>query len=279
MKKNKAIHFFKMHGAGNDFVFLTPEMAGRPITSALAKRLLDRHFGIGADQLLVLKTLSGPPSYQLDFFNADGSMAEMCGNGTRAVAHFLREFKNVKRNFAIKTRRGLVGIRYGSRGDIEVDMGKPILDGPKIPVKAQGEIVNHRLKVGKEAYLIHAVSMGNPHCVIFVHDVKRFAVTTVGPLIERHSFFPNRVNVEFVQRISSTHVKARVWERGAGETLACGTGACAIVVAGVRGKKTSPSLIIDLPGGRLKARWDQRENGHVFLSGPAEVTYEGRFYV
>lgn len=156
-------------------------------------------------------------------------------------------------------------------------MGEPILEGSRIPVKSSGEIVNRALKVASQTLKINGVSMGNPHCVIYVSNVDKFPVEKIGPLIEHHPFFPKRVNVEFVQVLSPTHVRARVWERGAGETLACGTGACAIAVAGARLKKTQRNLKIDLPGGTLSVRW--ADDNHVFLSGPAEVTYEGRFYV
>lgn len=264
-----------MHGAGNDFVFLSRQETKVPVTPKLAEKLLDRHFGIGGDQLLVLdgeKTKT--PS--LKIFNSDGSQAEMCGNGVRAVGYYLKTKRGVKKDFVLKTKAGPIGIGL-SNGTIEVDMGAPILEGTRIPVKAAGQIINRPFRVGGKTFKINAISMGNPHAVIFVNDVKNFPVTTIGPLIENHPFFPRRVNVEFVQVLSSSHVRARVWERGAGETLACGTGACAISVASARVGKTGRAIKIDLPGGQLRVRWDK--NNHVFLSGPAEVTYEGEFYV
>lgn len=272
----KKIQFIKMHGAGNDFVFLSPDLTKVNVTPTLARRLLDRHFGIGGDQLLVLTGKKKNGHFGLTIYNSDGSQAEMCGNGVRAVAYYLTTRKGLKKNFVIDTKAGPIGIGL-ARGGIDVDMGRPILEGRRIPVKATGAIVNRKLRVGSKTYDIHAVSMGNPHCVIFVKDVKRFPVETVGPMIEHHPFFPNRVNVEFVQVLSQGHVRARVWERGAGETLACGTGACAIGVASARYGKTGRNVKIDLPGGRLGVRW--AANDHVFLTGPAEVSYVGEFYV
>lgn len=264
----KNIPFVKMHGAGNDFVFLVKEKTKVAITPTLARRFLDRHFGVGGDQLLVLD------GYDLDIYNSDGSMAEMCGNGVRAVATHLVQSKGLKKDFVIRTKAGPIGIGL-SRAGIEVDMGRPILEGSKIPVRAKGEIVRRPLRVGAKTFDIHCVSMGNPHCIVYVKDVNRFPVKEIGSLIETHPFFPNRVNVEFVQVVNRSHVRARVWERGAGETLACGTGACAIGVASARYGKTGRNVKIDLPGGRLQVRW--AENDHVFLTGPAEVSFQGEF--
>jgi diaminopimelate epimerase len=258
------IPFIKMHGAGNDFVFLSREKTKVPVTPALAEKLLDRHFGIGGDQLLVLdgeKTKT--PS--LKIFNSDGSQAEMCGNGVRAVGFYLKTKRGVKKSFVLKTKAGPIGIGL-SNGAVDVDMGPP-----------RSAVVIRAITVGGKKFQLHCVSMGNPHAVVYVKDVKNFPVTTIGPLIENHPYFPKRVNVEFVQVLSSSHVRARVWERGAGETLACGTGACAIAVASARFGKTGRSIKIDLPGGQLRVRWEK--NNHVYLSGPAEVTYEGEFYV
>lgn len=275
-QKKTSFPFIKMHGAGNDFVFLTPALLKRTMTKSLATLLLDRHFGVGGDQLLYLKKASGKYKYILDIYNSDGSKAEMCGNGVRAVAFYLNRFENVKNNFFLLTKAGPIGI--GFKGPkIEVDMGKPILEGSKIPTKAKGPVQNFSLKVEGKNFLIHGVSMGNPHCIIYVDDVLNFPVKKWGPLIENHPFFPNRVNVEFVQVLSKNHVRARVWERGAGETLACGTGACAILVASHRAKKTGSDVKIDLPGGTLSARLG--ENEHVYLSGPAHVSYRGQFFI
>jgi diaminopimelate epimerase len=272
----KALPFIKMHGAGNDFVFVNREKTKIPMTKELVRRLLDRHFGIGGDQLLVLEKSARPKNPSLTIYNSDGSEAEMCGNGVRAVAHYLSTFGGIKKDFTLQTKAGPIRIGFG-KGGIQVDMGEPILEGAKIPVAAKGPIVDRPLKLMGRTYRIHAVSMGNPHCVIFVNNVDRWPVAIDGPFLELHEFFPRRVNVEFVQVINRHHVRARVWERGAGETLACGTGACAIAVASARAGKTDRQVKIDLPGGQLNVTW--AKNNHVYLSGPAEVTYEGRFFI
>lgn len=272
----RKIPFIKMHGAGNDFVFLTRDNFAAPMTSKLAERLLDRHFGIGGDQLLLLSKTTKGKSPTLVFYNSDGSQAEMCGNGTRAVANYLREFKGFRSDFQIKTQTRQIGIRVQGE-KIEVDMGEPILDGRRIPVNHDGPVKNFDFAVGGHDFKIHAVSMGNPHCVIFVDDVDRFPVREIGPQIETHPFFPKRVNVEFVQVLSRSRVKARVWERGAGETLACGTGACAIGVAAARAGETDRKVNIDLPGGRLGVNWGH--DNHVYLTGPTATTFRGEFFL
>lgn len=276
MEKTRRIPFMKMHGAGNDFVFLTREETDVVITKKLATQLLDRHFGIGGDQLLVLEPGTSVSLPELKFYNADGSTAEMCGNGARAVGFYLRQFKGFRQDFDMKTKSKTIKVHFEGN-TIEINMGRPILEGPKIPTRGKGEIINHPLKVGGKTYKIHAVSMGNPHCVIYVNNVKKFPVCQVGPLIEHHPFFPKRVNVEFVEVLKPGQVRVRVWERGAGETLACGSGACAVAVAGNRIKKTSPKINMDFPGGRLRARI--LGSGEVFLTGPAAVTYSGTFLV
>jgi len=274
--KTKRIPFIKMHGAGNDFVFVTRETTETEVSKPLAQHLLDRRYGVGGDQLLELipGTSTNPP--HLKIWNPDGSIAEMCGNGVRAVAHYLQEFKGVNKDFTMMTDSGPKEIHF-SDGKIEVDMGEPILEGKKIPTKYQGDVINHSLKVKGKTFKIHALSMGNPHCVIFVENVKSFPVEKFGPLIEHHSFFPKRVNVEFAQVAKKEHVSARVWERGTGETLACGTGACAIAVAGVRVGLTGHEITVDLPGGQLGVRW--ANNNHVYLTGPAEVTFSGNYLI
>lgn len=269
----KKIKFIKMHGAGNDFVFLSQRDFKGRVTPALAALLLDRHFGIGGDQLLYLSPgKNGAP--RLDFYNSDGSRAEMCGNGTRAAAAYLRDEKGYRKDFTIQTQTRKIGIRM-SGTQLEVDMGRPVWEGKQIPVKANGIVLDQAFSVAGRRFQIHCVSMGNPHCVIFVKNVDAFPVQEIGPLIENHPFFPKRVNVEFVEVKNRSRVKARVWERGAGETLACGTGACAIAVASARAGKTGRSVKIDLPGGRLGARWSSDD--HVFLTGPTAITYRGEF--
>ena len=257
----KKIPFVKMHGAGNDFVFLSKDQFKGKITPALARTLLDRHFGIGGDQLIYLSAgKKGLP--RLAFYNSDGSQAEMCGNGTRAAAAYLRDYKGFRKNFSFQTQTRRIGIQLIGR-TVAVDMGAPAIGGDRV------------LSVAGKKFSIQRVSMGNPHCVIFVKNVATFPVREIGPLIENHPLFPKRTNVEFVQVLSRSRVKARVWERGAGETLACGTGACAIAVAAARVSKTGRSVKIDLPGGQLTARW--AADNHVYLSGPTAIPYSGVF--
>jgi diaminopimelate epimerase len=271
----KKIPFIKMHGAGNDFVFLDKKSFKGSLNPKTVRLLMDRHFGIGGDQLLFLNARNKKrPS--LLIYNSDGSQAEMCGNGVRAVGWYLNRFRGFKKDFVLETKAGPIGILYRGQA-VEVDMGKPIFEGERIPVKAKGLVTAFPFHVGGERFEINCVSMGNPHCVIFVKDVKKFPVEKFGPMIENHPFFPRRVNVEFVQILSKGRVRARVWERGAGETLACGTGACAIGVIGAWTNKTDRNLKVILSGGELGVRW--AEDGHVFLTGPAEVTYEGEFLI
>jgi diaminopimelate epimerase len=275
-EKTRRIPFVKMHGAGNDFVFLNREETDVQITKKLAQLLLDRHFGIGGDQLLVLEPGNTVKNSSLEIYNSDGSMAEMCGNGVRAVAFYLRDFKGYDKDFIIDTKAGPIGIGLKDNA-IEVDMGEPILEGKKIPTTKTGPIEDLAIKAGDKTFRINAVSMGNPHAVTFVPNVDEFPATEYGPLLENHNFFPNRANIEFVQVLSKNHVKARVWERGAGETLACGTGACAIAVAAARLELTGRNVKVDLPGGTLTVRW--ADNNRVYLSGPAEVTFTGIFSI
>ncbi len=270
----KKIEFLKMHGAGNDFVFLEGEKT--KVSPALAERLLDRHFGVGGDQLLVLKKGGKGARYTVDIWNSDGSKAEMCGNGVRAVAYYLRDQQGVKDSFQLRTGAGLIGI-VQKKGTIEVDMGEPIMEGDLIPVQATGPIIDWPLKVGDQEFRIHAISMGNPHAVIFTKDIDNINLPVVGPMIERDRFFPRRVNVHFVQVLTRKRVKVRHWERGSGLTLACGTGACAVAVAAARAGLTERDIAVDVPGGRLGVRW--APNNHVFLSGPAETTYRGEWLV
>lgn len=257
------IPFIKMHGAGNDFVFISKNDLRKPPSAGLVRLLMDRHFGVGGDQLLYMSSASRS-GVRLDIFNSDGSQAEMCGNGVRAVAHYLRDFKGFKDDFVITTKAGPIGIEFNA-GRIAVDMGCP------------RDIFNRSLTVGSKTFRIHGVSMGNPHCVIFVDKVDAVPLAEIGPKIEHHPFFPNRVNVEFVQVINRSRVRARVWERGAGATLACGTGACAIAVASAQAGRTGRTVAIDLPGGTLGVRW--AANQRVYLSGPTKIVYQGEFHV
>lgn len=268
------IDFVKMQGLGNDFIVID----GRnqlPDMAKYAQQICDRRLGIGADQLLVLAD-SACADFQMQIFNADGSEVEMCGNGIRCLARYIKEQGlSDKDELAIETLAGIIRPRL--LGDeVEVDMGKPILRANEIPVAvAEEEVISLPVNIAGESFRINCVSMGNPHCVIFVDNVEEYPVTQYGPVIETHAIFPERTNVEFVEGINPGEIKMRVWERGAGETPACGTGACASVVASVLNRKTVNKVVVNLPGGQLHIRWDDKDK-HVYMRGPAVTVFQGR---
>jgi len=269
----KKIKFTKMHGLGNDFVVID----GREINIASLRRrtrlLADRRLGIGCDQVLVLRK-SRKADFRMQIFNADGSEVEMCGNGIRCLARYLHEGKITSRKeVRFETLGGIIITKMNGR-EVGVDMGVPVLDAWKIPVDLSGRVRNHPVKVGGRLFKITCLSMGNPHCVIFVNSVDSLNVSKYGPLLENHVLFPNRINVEFVEVVSNARLKMRVWERGAGETLACGTGACASVVAARLTQKTGERVSVGLQGGSLKIHW-RGEGSPVFMRGPASVVFTG----
>ncbi len=269
------IPFVKMHGLGNDFVLLDCVRQTLPIHQELVRSLCDRRHGIGADQLLVLE-----PSKKADFrmrvFNADGGEVEMCGNGIRCLARYLVTQKLLPEGEqAIETKAGIMRPRV-EEGRISVDMGVPELEGPRIPVRMQGRIVDREVTLANEPRRITCVSMGNPHCVIFTENLAACPVRQLGPKIETDALFPRRVNVEFVQAESPAKISMRVWERGAGETLACGTGASASVVAAVLNGLTGRTVTVKLLGGTLSIVWDEKSN-HVHMTGPIAYVYDGTY--
>ena len=273
----KQLTFTKMHGTGNDFVMIdgrnfSPSELDEIRTSA--RIICDRRFGVGCDQLLLLLNPQQTGDFRMAIFNADGSEVEMCGNGIRCLAKYISDHAlSNKIELKIETQAGLIIPKL--LGDlVEVDMGEPILEGLEIPTTASGRLVNHPLAVAKKQWEVTCVSMGNPHCVTFIEDVDSLDLEKIGPDFENHEFFPNRVNTEFVQVLSRTHVKQRTFERGAGETLACGTGASAVCVAGVLTGSIDRSVQIDLRGGTLYIHWDEQTN-HVFMKGPAANVFEG----
>ncbi len=269
--------FKKMQGLGNDFVVVDCLGENCPDLEAVVKKLCDRRFGIGCDQLLVIRP-SEQADFKMEIFNADGGQAEMCGNGIRCVANYLvRQGATTKNEITIETLAGIMRPRLIGNM-VEVDMGEPILDGKKIPTTLEGKIINHPLLLDREELKITCVSMGNPHCVIFVNDLKNTGVSHLGPLIENLPLFPNRTNVEFVQVLSPTHLQMRVWERGAGETLACGTGACGALVAAVLTGKGQRNASLELKGGELQIRWSEKNN-HVYMTGPGEEVFSGEIEI
>lgn len=270
------IKFTKMEGLGNDFVVIDGTEKKVELSPEVIAKLCDRRFGIGADGVLIVE-----PSKNADFkmrvFNADGGEVEMCGNGARCIANFLRHRGKVPgESVTLETLSGI--IEGGFTGDdVRVCLGEPILDGPAIPVNAEGHVIDHCLKIGSREFTVTCVSMGNPHCVIFTDDIGDDAVGSFGPLLEADSFFPNRANVEFVRVESEKEITVRVWERGVGKTLACGTGAGASVVASVLKGLTGREVTVCLDGGELVVEW--ADDDRVYITGPAREVFEGRIEI
>lgn len=271
--------FTKMHGLGNDFIMVNGFEQNLPEDElpAIATRLCDRHFGLGADGL-ILALPSRAANFRMRTINSDGSEAEMCGNGMRCFAQFVRS-QGLSRATIIEVETLAGIIRPQIIGDdanplVKVDMGQPRFGRKEIPVRGEtAEAIADHLKVNGMRYEFTALSMGNPHCVIFVDDVKTFPVGKIGPLVENHNLFPRRTNVEFVQVVSNSMVRMRTWERGAGETLACGTGACAAAVACAINNRTGRKVGIELTGGVLSIEWNGSD--HVLMTGPAVEVYSG----
>lgn len=268
------MQFTKMHALGNDFVVI--DLRGLDIDNlpAMSQWLCNRHFGIGADQVLLLDD-SDKGDFRMLIYNADGSEVEMCGNGIRALAKYIWDRGlSDKDTLEIETLAGI--IKPARDGDlIRVDMGVPELDGKKIPTNMEGRIIDQPMKVIDREFLVTCVSMGNPHAVLFVNDLERCPVHKYGPEIEnRTTVFPNRVNVEFAEVTGRDELKMRVWERGAGETLACGTGACATGVAAMLKGLVDKRVTVHLIGGDLIIEW-AGEGESVFMTGPATTVFEG----
>ncbi|MCR9118784.1 MAG: diaminopimelate epimerase [bacterium] len=274
------MRFTKMHGAGNDYVYVNcfAETLPEP-PKKFAIRVADRNFGVGGDGLILIEP-SETADARMRMFNADGSEAEMCGNGLRCVAKFVYDHEICRREqLKIQTGAGVLSvdleIEAGKAKQVRVNMGAPILEPAKIPTTFEGEsVVNAPLVVAGQTFEVTCVSMGNPHCVIFVESATDELVHNIGPLIENDPHFPARVNVEFVEIVSRNEVKQRTWERGSGETLACGTGASAVCVAGVLSGRTDAEITNHLLGGTLKLHWSQDENS-VYMTGPAEEVFSG----
>jgi diaminopimelate epimerase len=272
--------FWKMHGLGNDYVVID-NRNGKIVEAelaALAQRLCERRFSVGADGLLLVSG-SVMADMNMRIFNADGSEAEMCGNGIRCFAKYCYENGIVRKTeMAVETlagvKRAWLTVENGLVASVRVDMGVPLLERSRIPMLGEGTCINEDLQVNGEHYKMTCLSVGNPHCVIFVGDVDDFPVETNGPKIENHSLFPKRTNVEFAQVLNNAELKVRVWERGCGETLACGTGACASVVAGNLLGKVEGKVIVHLLGGDLMVEYADR----LFLTGPAVKVFEGTMF-
>ena len=278
------MRFTKMHGAGNDYVYVNcfdqPLPADAP---ELARQMSHRHFGVGGDGLILIRP-SEVADARMQMFNADGSEAEMCGNGIRCVAKYVYDHGiSRQETLRIETGNGVLTLDVETRAGIvdrvRVDMGEPILEPASIPTTLPGNpVVNAGLEVDGKSFQATSVSMGNPHCVVFVEKATDELVLGVGPKIEQHECFPARVNVEFIEVISPTEVRQRTWERGSGETWACGTGASAVCVAGVLSARTERKILIHLLGGDLELEWDESSN-HVFMTGPATEVFSGEWLV
>lgn len=281
------IEFVKMHGLGNDFILidcLNKLLGDSSFLSYLAKKLCNRNFGIGADGLILILP-SSKTDLRMRIFNYDGSEAQMCGNGIRCFAKYAYENKLVSKNkFTVDTLAGIVipelTITNNKILGVKVNMGTPKLRRREIPMNGKDTltVVNETLKINPEqTFKITCVSMGNPHCITFVNDVQSISVDEIGPKIENHPLFPEKTNVEFIQVLNKQEINFRVWERGVGETLACGTGACAALVAAVLNKKTDREATIHLPGGDLDIQW--ADDGHVYMTGPAELVFRGEMEI
>ena len=275
------LEFTKLHGTANDFVYVDARTGFPGDPAALAPRLCDRHRGIGADGLILLLD-SERADCRMAIYNADGSRAEMCGNGIRGFAKFVHDRRLVEADpLRVETDAGVKTVRIARRNGrvqtVAVDMGVPEWEGRRIPVNADGPVVDHPLEVAGQTWRVTCVSMGNPHCVVFVDALDDLPLETIGPAFERHPFFPQRVNTEFIQVLSPERLAMRVWERGSGETLACGTGACAAAVAAARTGRAGRDITVALPGGELQIAW--QADDHVRMTGEAVEVFQGRIEV
>jgi diaminopimelate epimerase len=279
-----AIQFAKYHGLGNDFILIDNRASAQPrVTPDQAIALCDRHFGIGADGVIFALPGHEGTDYTMRIFNSDGSEPEMCGNGIRCLAKFIAVLEgkdpSAEHTYRIHTLGGVMRPKLEPTGLITVDMGEPRLFAAEIPTtlnQPDQKVVNQPLEVAGRSWDVTCVSMGNPHCITFVEDVAAIALEAIGPLFECHSVFPKKINTEFIQVVRPDYLKMRVWERGAGITLACGTGACAALVAAVLTGNSDRQATVELPGGPLQIDWNPADN-HLYMTGPAELAFTGEF--
>jgi len=277
--------FTKMEGCGNDYVYINGFTQSVPAEEkpALVRRLSDRHFGIGGDGVIFINPAK-EADFEMEMWNADGTRSEMCGNGIRCVARYVYDFGLTdQKEFSIvsagKVKYMTLYEQDGQISAVRVNMGQPILEADQIPVRADhSPVINVPIEVQGKEYRMTCVSMGNPHAVVFVDSTEDFPLEQVGPYFENHPCFPNRTNTEFVQVIDRSRVRMRVWERGTGETLACGTGCCATAVACVLNGLTDNAITVEVLGGALQIEWD-RENDLVWMTGPATVVFSGEIEI
>jgi diaminopimelate epimerase len=275
--------FTKMHGAGNDYIYINCFEEDVPDPSSLSEKLSDRHFGVGGDGIILICP-SDIADFKMRIFNADGSEAEMCGNGIRPFGKYVYD-KGLtdKTILSVETLAGIktlyMNLEDGAVNTVRVDMGQPILESDLIPVTTKlPEFINQPVSAGDRTFMMTCVSMGNPHAVTYVDDISKLDLHIIGPKFERHPVFPNRANIEFIECIDDETLKMRVWERGSGETLACGTGACASLVATVLNGKCKRCAKVILLGGTLEIEWNADDN-HVYMTGPAEFVFDGEIRV
>lgn len=271
--------FTKMQGLGNDYVYVNGFTESVENKEAAARMLSDRHFGVGADGLILINP-SDVADFEMEMYNADGSRGKMCGNGIRCVAKYVYDYGLTdKTKISVETLAGIkhldLTVEDGKVVLVRVDMGEPILEADKIPVAAGKEkMIDEPILVNAKEYRTTSVSMGNPHTVVYMDEIATLDLEKIGPGFECHPWFPDRVNTEFVKVINDTLLEMRVWERGSGETLACGTGACAVAVASILNGLAKREVTVRLTGGDLKIEWDENTN-HVFMTGPAAVVFDG----
>lgn len=277
------IKFAKYQGLGNDFVLLDNRHSPEPMISAdLAVKICDRHFGIGADGVIFALPGQGGTDYTMRIYNSDGSEPEMCGNGIRCLAKFIAALEGISATdqiYHISTLAGVIKLRTEGDGQVTVDMGTPQLEARLIPTTLSPgteKVIHQPLEIEGKTWFVSCVSMGNPHCITLVEDVAAIPLALLGPLFEHHPVFPARTNTEFIEVVARNYLKMRVWERGAGITLACGTGACAAVVATVLNGKSDRLCTVELPGGCLKIDWNP-EDGRVYMTGAAQLVFSGTF--
>lgn len=275
--------FTKMQGIGNDYVYVNcfREQVENP--SQVAIKVSDRHFGVGSDGLILIKP-SDVADFEMEMYNADGSQGAMCGNGIRCVAKYVYDYHLTdKTSISVNTKSGIkyldLTVEDGKVKEVKVNMGAPILNTAEIPmIYGKEQVIAQPLNINQNLYEVTAVSMGNPHVIVYMEDVKNLKIEEVGPYFEKSSVFPESVNTEFVRVIDRNTVEMRVWERGSGETLACGTGACAVAVACILNSYTEDQMTVKLLGGDLKIFWD-REANLVYMTGPAEVVFDGEIQI
>jgi diaminopimelate epimerase len=279
------IEFSKYQGLGNDFILIDNRHAAEPIiTPEQAIALCDRHFGVGGDGVIFALPGKVDTDYTMRIYNSDGSEPEMCGNGIRCLAKFIADLEGnteVNKSYKIDTLAGLIVPKLEENGEVTVDMGEPELTASKIPTTltgVEGKVIGQPLEVAERSWLVTTVSMGNPHCITFVEDSDAIALEQIGPLFEHHPVFPQRTNTEFIEVVKPDYIKMRVWERGAGITLACGTGACASVVAGVLNNQCDRLCTVELPGGCLQINWSATDN-RVYMTGPATEVFQGKYFL